>query len=295
MGVEPVGSGPILLLILMLVNLVGEAENNPLTSLVMSVPRPTSLAERRVHLPRVADVVADRIRELIVSGALGDGERLPRLEDLLEEFGVSGPSMREALRMLESEGLITVQRGSIGGAVVHRPDAKTAAYTLALVLRSRGTKLRDVVEAMALLEPVCASLCARRSDRKKTVVRQLRKINATARDLVDGDEVAYNEAMTSFHKTVVKGCGNGTLSLLVGALEVNLLTWSEATAAHGTYPTRAVRLKNLARHGELCDLIEAGDDEEVARVMREHIDRYLPVLGFDSNQLVDAQAIRLRK
>ena len=269
----------------------------------MNAPRRTSLAEHRVHLPRVADVVADRIRELIVSGELGDGERLPRLEVLLDEFGVSGPSMREALRMLESEGLITVQRGSVGGAVVHRPDAKTAAFNLAMVMRTRGTQMGDVFETMALLEPVCAMLCARRSDRKKAVVRELRKINATTAELLDGDEVAWNEAMTSFHKAVVQRCGNEAMTLLVGVLEsillVNVRAWAESSAAHGTYPSRAVRQKNLECHEEIADLIEAGEDLEVARRMTDHIDGYLQLItnggGIDPKQQVDANAIRLTK
>ena len=267
-------------------------------------PTRTPIADRRVHLPRVADVVADRIRELIVTGELGDGERLPRLEVMLEEFGVSGPSMREALRMLESEGLITVQRGSIGGAVVHRPDAKTAAFTLAMVLRSRGAELGDVFETMALLEPVCGMLCARRTDRKKTVVRELRKINTKARGLIDGgDDIAWNETMTSFHKTVVQRCGNEALTLLVGVLEsillVNVRAWAEASSAHGTYPTRAVKLKNLECHEELCDLIDAGKDSEVARKMTDHIDGYLQIIyksgGINPAQRVNADDIRTTK
>jgi DNA-binding FadR family transcriptional regulator len=270
----------------------------------MDAPRKTALAERRVQLPRVADVVADRIRELIVTGELSDGERLPRLDVLLDEFGVSGPSMREALRMLESEGLITVQRGSVGGAVIHRPDAKTAASTLAVVLRSRGTEVGQVFEAMALLEPVCAMLCARRTDRKKTVVRDLRKINSNARGLIEGgDDVAWNEAMTLFHKTVVQRCGNDALALLVGVLEsvllVNVRAWAESSAAHGTYPSAAVKLENLACHEEICDLIEAGEDLEVAGKMTDHIDSYVKILlksdGVDAKQRVSADAIRPTK
>jgi len=69
--------------------------------------RPVQLAERRVRVSRVADVVADRIRDLIVSGQLGDGDRLPHLDVLVEEFGVSAPSMREALRILENQLEVT--------------------------------------------------------------------------------------------------------------------------------------------------------------------------------------------
>ena len=101
-------------------------------------------------------MVAERIRELIVTGQLADGERLPSLDGLLDEFGISGPTMREALRMLESEGLITVQRGKVGGAIVHRPSYTDAASTMALVLRSHNTEIADVARSLAVLERECA-------------------------------------------------------------------------------------------------------------------------------------------
>ena len=122
-------------------------------------------SDGQLKVPRTADVVADRIRELIVTGQLADGERLPSLHSLLDEFGISGPTMREVLRMLESEGLITVQRGKIGGAIVHRPSYTDAASTMALVLRSHDTAIADVAMSLEILERQCAMLCARRPDR----------------------------------------------------------------------------------------------------------------------------------
>ena len=67
--------------------------------------------------------------------------------------------------MLESEGLITVQRGKVGGAIVHRPSYTDAASTMALVLRSHDTEIADVAVSLAVLERQCAVLCARRPDR----------------------------------------------------------------------------------------------------------------------------------
>lgn len=261
---------------------------------------PISLSERGVRLSRVADIVADRIRELIVTGELEDGYRLPRLETLVKEFGVSGPPMREALRILESEGLITVQRGSIGGAVVHRPEAKTAAYTVALVLQSLGTELSDVFEAMALVEPVCAMLCARRPDRKTIVVRELRRCNKAARKLIDGDELAFNEVMTRFHETLVQRCGNRTLTLVAGILEtiwlVNERAWAEALSSSGALISRQQKLKRLESHEEICALIDAGKDDEVVKAMNGHIEVQL-VYGeaLDPTQRVDPRSIRLKR
>jgi DNA-binding FadR family transcriptional regulator len=256
---------------------------------------------RQLRLPRLADEVAEQIREQILQGALKDGERLPPLEALLKQFGVSAPPMREALRILEAEGLVVVQRGSIGGAVVCRPDAKTAAYTVALVLRSQGTQKLDVAEALALLEPICAKLCARRADRKSKVVRELRRLNGAARALVDGNELAFNDTMAEFHFTLVRRCGNDTLTLLVGVLEsiwrADLLSWARSTSADGNYPTRKERLAAIELHERVTNLIEAGEDLKVASVMTAHVDikRWVYRDGVDSTQRVDPQAVRFGK
>ena len=201
----------------------------------------SSLAEHRIRSSRVADQVADRIRDLIISGALPDGERLPPIEALMRDFGVSGPSIREALRTLESEGLITVQRGSTGGAIVHPPDARTAAYIVALVLSSRGTQIGDVLKATTILEPVCAMLCAQRPDRNKVVVPALRKLNAAARMLLEGDEREFAQNSISFHETLVQGCGSETITLVAGILES--IWFTKARQLLGDLPARVRRSK----------------------------------------------------
>ena len=90
-----------------------------------SPSEPTVIAARRGQFaqPSVAEMVADVIRARIVAGTLPDGSMLPKQDQLISEFQVSRPSFREALRILESEGLISVRRGNIGGAQVHAPDS----------------------------------------------------------------------------------------------------------------------------------------------------------------------------
>nr|WP_179342442.1 GntR family transcriptional regulator [Streptomyces sp. alain-838] len=264
----------------------------------MPLPSTASLTEGPVQANRLPDVVAGRIRELILLGELKDDERLPPLDGLLNQFGVSAPTMREALRILEAEGLIKVQRGSIGGAIVRRPTPQTAAYTLALVLRSQGTDKGDVVEALSLLEPLCATLCARLSNRKSTVVRELRKINAASRALLDGDELAFNETMTRFHTTLVQRCGSDTLKLLTGALGsvcmADVRTWARSTSAHGHYPTAAERLPSIEVHERITDLIYAGKDTEVGREMTAHakVTQKYVYGGGDLAELVDPRTVR---
>src|SRR5262245_54048967 len=124
-----------------------------------SVPRPkqrpTKGPERNAERPRAREKpqqIADELRRMIVSGELSEGDSLGREPELVERFGVSRPSLREALRILEAKGLISVVRGRGGGVVVHEPDERMAAHTAALVLQARNVSLADVNEARTLIE-----------------------------------------------------------------------------------------------------------------------------------------------
>ena len=118
---------------------------------------------------RLAEMVAGVLRDRILSGELPDGGWLPKQEDLLAEFGISMPPIREALRILESEGLITVKRGNVGGAVVHLPREAAAASTFGVLLHSRGATLGQLVDAMVAIEPLCVAAAASRGDRATAV------------------------------------------------------------------------------------------------------------------------------
>src|SRR3977135_568307 len=95
----------------------------------------------RLSLREKPEQIADELRSLIVSGELSEGDSLGREPELVERFGVSRPSLREALRILETEGLVTVVRGVRGGVVVHEPDGKTAARSAAVLLQARNVPL----------------------------------------------------------------------------------------------------------------------------------------------------------
>ena len=92
----------------------------------------------RIRQPRVAEIVASRLREDILSGRLKEGDVLPSQESLFSEFGVSPPALREAIHILETDGLISVRRGNVGGAVVHLPSAERTAHMISMVLQSRS-------------------------------------------------------------------------------------------------------------------------------------------------------------
>jgi GntR family transcriptional repressor for pyruvate dehydrogenase complex len=234
----------------------------------------------QLHQPRLAEMVAGLLRERILSGALRDGDALPRQEDLLKEFGISKPSLREALRILEAEGLITVRRGNRGGAIVHVPEARNAAYMIDLVLKVQNVGLDDVGGALAQLEPLCATLCAQREDRVETVLPQLREAHEAAVAALD-DALEFTERSRRFHELLVELCGNQTLILLVGALEAiwadQEREWAQRATQSGGFPERERRRQGMRAHEKLLDLIEAGDHvavNEAARVHLHAIQRY---------------------
>src|ERR1700710_2866397 len=138
-------------------------------------------ATNQVRQPRLAELVAAKLRERIVSGDVADGDLLPQQEEPGVEVGGSKPTMRAAIRILESEGLIEVQQGRLGGAVVHVPKVENIAVTMALVLETNGVRLPDVGVALQAIEPSCVELCAQRADRLEAVVPILEHLQEQAR------------------------------------------------------------------------------------------------------------------
>ncbi|CAN5790134.1 GntR family transcriptional regulator [soil metagenome] len=248
-----------------------------------------------VRFQRLAEQVADDLRSRILMGDLGEGAELPVEQLLRAEYPVSKPTLREAMRVLEAEGLVTVRRGSIGGAVVHRPAAANVAYTLGLVLASRGIDISDVGAALREVEPSCAAACALRPDRAEAVLPELQRLHDRSIEVVD-DLVAATEASRDFHEAIVALCGNQSLTVMAGALEA-LWSTHESAWAHRSSTTTDIpvpeRLDALNEHAELITLIAAGDSEGARRHAARHLttSQTYPVDDEGPNR-VDADAVR---
>jgi DNA-binding FadR family transcriptional regulator len=232
--------------------------------------------KQQLRQPRLAELVAAVLRDRIVSGELEDGAMLPKQEDLLAEFRISPPPMREALRILETEGLITVRRGNTGGAIVHRPQPGKAAYMMGLVLQSRAVPLSDVIDALKKLEPVCAAGCAARDDRAESVLPRLRaNMDEAAAAIEDPNE--YARLARQFHAELVDCCGNETLILMVGALEslwsAHVDKLARTPERLGSFADKDVRVQSSREHEELYVAIEAGDVAAAEKAMLGEIER----------------------
>lgn len=254
------------------------------------------LVKMQFRQPRLAEMVANVLRKRILSGELADGSLLAKQEELIDQFSVSKPSIREALRILETEGLITVQRGNVGGAVVHVPRTSSAAYMLGLVLQSKRVNLRDVGAAIKHIEPVCAALCAERDDRDKVVVPRLRAVHKAALDCAPDNALQLTVLTRQFHEELVALCGNQTMIQLVGALETlwssHEQEWAQRKKEEGEFPDPAVRKNSLKVHERLIALIEAGDAEGVSRAARKHLEGSIFYASGDGGMIINADALR---
>jgi len=220
--------------------------------------------------------IADELRVLIVSGELAEGESLGREPDLVERFGVSRPSLREALRILEAEGLISVERGVRGGVVAHGPDQRMTARTAALVLRARNVSLADVFEARSLLEPVAARRIAVLPARaRRAVVAELGAL-VDAQEEAVGDPEAFAVVNTAFHERLVALGGNQTLGIVIEMLNEivtrAVTAVSEAGDASGSLSTRQRGIKSQRR---LLVLLEEG----VAAAAEEHWRAHMAIVA----------------
>lgn len=177
-----------------------------------SVARPaTELDLRTVRAPKIAEVVAARLRRQIILGEIKAGDFLPPEGVLVARMGVSRPVIREALRILESESLLRIRRGAKGGAEVHSPQVDVAARHLGLLLQSRGVTIGDVFRARIAFEPIAARLLASRASNAD--VEALEELLQEESLHVEQPR-RFAQVAVRFYETVVRLCGNEILALL---------------------------------------------------------------------------------
>jgi GntR family transcriptional repressor for pyruvate dehydrogenase complex len=221
-----------------------------------------------VQIPKAAALVAADLRHRIVRGELAEGDALPNETELMGYFSVSRPTLREALRILESESLISVKRGARGGARVTVPDAGVTARHAALVLQLQGTTLEDVFEARAIIEPAAVRLIAKRQP--EGALAKLRECHEEERRVL-GDPVAYPLAAARFHEQIIELSGNRTLTLLALVTLEIVAAHNQATFA-ALERTQPVFEEADLHHAQLLDFIEAGDAEAASDLWQFHLE-----------------------
>jgi len=223
---------------------------------------PGAVPVRRVR--KAYEQVADQLRELIVSGELGPGDRLPNEAALARDFGVSRATVREALRVLAAQSLIRTAKGAAGGSYVMLPTVDhISAFVHAninLLTESDHVSLEELLEARELIEVPATRLAAvRRSE------VDLERLRATvpSETLGTKEEFVYN---SEFHSCVIEASGNALLAIaaqpIFSVLQTNL-----ARSQLGRQFHKAIH----EHHGRIIEAVEAGDPDAASAEMHDHL------------------------
>lgn len=218
----------------------------------------------------LAKQIAESLREHILSGRIKVDERLPTEEELARQFGVSRPTIREALKRLAAENLIQSRRGPRGGSTVRRPRPEEISLNLSNALRLLASLGQfnhgDIVEARCELESTCCRLVAQR--RTKDFLAKMRAELVTQRDPLLSDE-EFCASDVRFHRTLVEATKNPILEVMLSAV-------SDALQPVTNLAVFRFRDRNVIcrQHQRLILALEASDADKAIAVLRRQA-RYL--------------------
>lgn len=227
---------------------------------------PTSDGALRNRPKKTALLAAQRIVADITSKGLQPGDVLPPEREMLVTLGIARGTLREALRLLEVHGVITLRSGPKGGPVVSSPGFHDLASTLALTMHLNNTPFSAIVGARQLVEPVLASEACDHMD--DDAIEELSDCIDVMRSSMSDDDVFFNEDHR-FHSLIANGSGNPLLGQIITSLG-----WISDGRALGVVYTIRRRNAIVKIHTSIFDAIAAGSRKNASAQMREHMDEY---------------------
>ncbi|MDA5094690.1 GntR family transcriptional regulator [Aliiroseovarius sp. KMU-50] len=221
------------------------------------------MSDRKPETQDLSAQIANDIRDAIIAGDLIVDQRLPSESEMADQFSVSRPTVREALKRLAAQNLIRTQRGATGGAFVNRMSFEDAygqqITTSTLLLSMNSVSFETACEARYALERACAPLSAERRSADHLATMRAEIVRQSQPGLTDESFCASDVA---FHRALVDGAGNPVLSYqLAGAVEamqplMNMITF-----------TTRDRNRIVGLHTEIADALEQRDGQRADEVL----------------------------
>ncbi len=206
-----------------------------------------------------------QVREAILKGDLQPGECLPPEKELINQFGVSKHTLREALRTLEAMGFIEIKRGAGGGPVVSEVDMSTTRDSIANFLHFQNVSVRSLSEVRKILEPYLARRAAEQFSAKE--VETLVDIDTKCQELFEKQkDIVGSREEIDFHVFLAKASRNPVMEMILDFVN-SILTDIKTHMKPGTEFSEHV----LKSHHKILEAIKAGDGDEAEKVMYDHI------------------------
>ncbi|MDP9417187.1 MAG: FadR family transcriptional regulator [Actinomycetota bacterium] len=238
------------------------------TAAAVPSPTPASKADllNRVSIGRISEVIVDQIRLLIRQGQLSAGDRLPSERELCERFGVSRVTVREALRVLEANGLVEIRVGARGGAFVTAPSSRLVGEGIADLINLATLTASEVTEARMVFElGIVPIVCERATDDDVAALHEICDRSSAA---LNGDDYPL-ELSAEWHARYARATHNRAVAMLIESLHGPLImSLEQAREAAPLYGRRGVD-----EHRALADAIAARDIRRATELMRTHLER----------------------
>lgn len=222
--------------------------------------------------PTAGQLVADNIRRKIILGDFRDGDFLPNEAQLLTQYGVSRPVLREAIRILQSESLLTIRRGSKGGARVNAPRPEPVARQAGGLLQYGHTTVFDVFRARSIIEPPAVKLLA--DNPTPTTIQRLREALEQEANAIN-EPRRWGKVHADFHTLVVELSGSNTLALFAHIMSDITTAHTQAVWQHAADDAQKRTSAELAHrvHRKLVRLVEDGKAGDAELLWRRHLEQ----------------------
>lgn len=221
--------------------------------------------------PTAGQLVAENIRRKIILGDFRDGDFLPNEAQLLTQYRVSRPVLREAIRILQSESLLTIRRGSKGGARVNAPRPEPVARQAGGLLQYGHTTVFDVFRARAIIEPPAVRLLVENAS--PLTIQRLREALEQEANAIS-DPRKWGRTHAEFHTLVVELSGSNTLALFAHIMAEITTAHTQAVWKHATDDAQKRADAELAHrvHRKLVRLAEDGKSGDAELLWRRHLE-----------------------
>jgi GntR family transcriptional regulator, transcriptional repressor for pyruvate dehydrogenase complex len=221
---------------------------------------------KKLHQGRMYEAITNQVMEAILRGDLAPNDKLPSEKELVEIFGVSRVTVREAIRSLEYMGIVEVRQGSNGGAFIKKVDLDAVLAQIANALRMTNLTIRHLSEVRAALELSAVSRYLPSVFTDEQQVDLMANVELGETYAMQGNHSKRLQANFHFHSMLVDLAGNPLLSLMHKLVVDLSLPFFE-----NVQPSPEMFSKTFDHHREIVDALRARDFGRAASLCADHI------------------------